>query len=78
MTLPTEPNWKKCACCHRKFHEDSLEFEYCPECFNIISSNPNQFKAIKVEQRLRHLDFKDDEMREVVYLMWQIFIEMDA
>ena len=69
------PIWSSCICCLRRWEEESLEFEYCPECLQMVKETVaiKGYDQITLSQRLKYCEFKDPELAECLRLFWKIY-----
>lgn len=63
--------WEKCIFCRRSWLADSLELELCPDCLSALREHPGSYEIVRLEQWLKLGDFKDEDLREAVYLLLQ-------
>lgn len=63
--------WHECTFCRRKWKLASLEFELCPDCFSHLKHfGYLGYDNVKLRMLLKHGEFQDKNMLEVVKLLY--------
>jgi hypothetical protein len=67
----TEITWQHCIFCDRRWDENNLELELCPECLDALRRNPMQYNKVQIDMLMKFGDFKDEKLARAVKLMWE-------
>lgn len=69
--MSDKPVWKECIFCKRKWDEESIEFDLCPDCLDVLRRRPHDYNGVKLDQYLKYGSFIDHGLADAVKLMWE-------